>query len=72
MTTFAEAVAEVKDYIDGKLRGAVDLDKAAESYVWRGIEKGAESDGTMSAEIAGIDSATGNPIGFTFSAVDED
>ncbi|MEO1408172.1 MAG: hypothetical protein AAFV54_17060 [Pseudomonadota bacterium] len=70
MTTFAEAVAEVKEYIDGKLCVGADIDKAAEAYVWYGIEKGA-SDGMMSAEIRGADSATGNPIDFSFSAVDE-
>ena len=72
MTTFSEAVSEVKAYIDGKLKDGVDLDKSAEVYVWYGIEKGDDGTGYMHAEISSFHSATGIPIAFDFTAVDDD
>lgn len=72
MTTFEQAHAEVKAYISGKVRDDVDLDKAAAVLVWQGIENGDDGQGYMHAEIRGFHSATGNPIAFDFSAVDEE
>ena len=72
MTTFNAAKEEVKAYIADLVRDGIDIDAAATAYVWYGIEKGDDGDGTMSAEIRAMDSLTGNPIPFSFSAVDED
>lgn len=72
MTTFEQAKEEVKTYIADKLIPSIDIDKAAEAYVWAGIEKGDNGEGSMSAEISRMHSRTGNPIAFDFAAVDED
>jgi len=72
MTTFEQAKSEVKSYIDGKLRPEINIDVAAEEYVWQGIERGDNGDGEMNAEIRATDSRTGTPVPFSFSAVDAD
>ena len=72
MATFSEAVSEVKAYINGKLKDGVNLEKSAEAYVRRGIEKGDDGAGYMHAEISSFHSATHNPIAFDFTAVDDD
>lgn len=72
MTTFEQAHKEVMAYIDGKVRAGINIDRAASEYVWQGIEKGDDGQGYMHAEIRGMDSVTGNPVAFDFTAVDEE
>lgn len=69
MATFKAAVAEVKSIIEEWVRPEIDVDTAAEWYVWRGIENGANEDGEMSAELRAFETRNGRPYPFTFRAV---
>lgn len=72
MTTFSDAVREVKAYIADRILPEMSLDATAEAYVWAGIEKGDNGNGEMSAEISARESRTGTPVPFTFTAVNDE
>ena len=72
MGSYAEALAEVKAYIDGLVSENVDIDRLARDLVdagmshWDGHQKEAYT------EIRGSYTRSGHPIPFSFTAVTED